>query len=209
MPQTAQTQEVEISSPAQEEKKGFFLRLLQGPYAYITTVAVAFSESFFFPIPPDIGIATIIIARPEKAWKIAFHCIIASVLGGIIGYALGMFMFERIGMSIISTYGLQHQFDSLKVDFDTYGFWILMFKGFTPIPFKLLTIASGVFQMGFGKFVFASLVARSSRLFLLAAILKKYGHHAKEMFEKSFGLMNVMVIIGIILSFVIVKYALS
>lgn len=199
----------DISISKEGPRKGAFLRLLQGPYAYITTVAVAFCESFFFPLPPDIGMVTIIIAKPEKAWKLALHCTIASVLGGIIGYGLGMFMFEKVGMSIISAYGLQHQFDSLKVDFNVYGFWILMFKGFTPIPFKLLTIASGVFQMSFGKFVFAAIIARTTRLFLLAAIVKKYGHHAKEIFEKSFGLMNIMVIVGIILSFVLVKYALS
>lgn len=203
---TGHTAEASEKCTPEVSKKNALFRLLQGPYAYITTVIVAFCESFFFPIPPDIGLATIIIANPEKAWRLAFHCTIASVLGGIVGYSLGMFLFEKVGLSIIDAYGLSSQFDSLKSDFNIYGFWILMFKGFTPIPFKLLTIASGVFHMPFGEFIFAAIVARTSRLFLVAFLLKKYGHHVREVFEKSFGLMNVAVIAGIILSFVLVKY---
>lgn len=201
-------QMTEASEKVQEKKKGKLLQLLQGPYAYITTVLIAFTESFFFPIPPDVGILSILLAKPEKAMKLALHCTVASVLGGIVGYYLGMYMFDTWGQMIISTYGLAEKFESLRSDFHIYGFWILLFKGFTPIPFKLLTISSGVFGMPFGKFLFAAIVARSSRLFLIAWLIKKYGHHAREYMENSFGLVNLMVIIGIVIGFVLVKYFL-
>ncbi len=201
-------EEAQTTQPAPEKKKSKLLQLLQGPYAYITTVMVAFCESFFFPIPPDVGILSILLAKPEKAFKLALHCTIASVLGGIVGYFLGMYMFDTWGQMVIHTYGLSEKFESLRGDFHTYGFWILLFKGFTPVPFKLLTIASGVFQMPFEKFLFAALVARSSRLFLLAWLIKKYGHHAREYMEKSFGLLSFGIILGIILSFILVKYFL-
>lgn len=166
---------------------------------------LSFAESSVFPLPPDILLIPMILANQAQAWSLAFYCTISSVLGGIVGYAIGYFLFSTFGEWVIQTYGLQSAFIKFQQDFQIYGFWIIALKGLTPIPFKLVTIASGVFQLNFITFIGASIVARAFRFYLLAGILWKFGPWAKILIEKYLTLVLLSSLAVIILGFIIVK----
>src|SRR5215510_3732822 len=125
--------------------------------------AISFAESSFFPIPPDILLIPMILAQPRRAWLIAAVCTIASVLGGFVGYAIGYFLFDAIGRPILEFYHAMGRYDALKAGFDQWGVWIIILKGMTPIPYKLVTIASGVAHFDLLSFVGASIISRSLR----------------------------------------------
>lgn len=188
------------------KNKSRFMNLLTGPKAFIVTIIVAFCESSFFPFPPDIGIVSLILHDRRQAWRLAFWCSIASVLGGLGGYAIGVFLFDHLGSVIIHTYGLQERFATLEADFQSYGFWILLFKGLTPIPYKLLTIASGVFKFSLLQFTLASIIARAGRFYVLAGLLWYFGPMAKPYFERFFGWITFATIAIIVLGFWLVKF---
>src|SRR5215469_7277280 len=115
-----------------------------GPNAIWALIAVAFAESSFFPLPPDIFLIPMMLARPRDAWRLAAICTIASVVGGMLGYAIGYWGFDLIGRPILEFYHAMDKYDALKTGFAQWGVWIIILKGLTPIPFKLVTIASGV-----------------------------------------------------------------
>ncbi len=196
------------SSRTSDVKHGWFLRMMRGPHAMIATILVAFCESSFFPLPPDIGIVSIVLHDRTKAWKIALWCTVASVLGGFLGYAIGAFLFDAIGHTIITLYGLESKFDSLRLDFVAYGFWIIIAKGVTPIPYKLLTISSGVFGLPLWEFAIASIIARASRFYILSTMLWYFGPIAKPYLERFFGYIMIGMIAIIALGFLIVKLVL-
>ncbi len=167
--------------------------------------AVAFAESSFFPLPPDLMLIPMVLANRLLAWRLAFGATVASVIGGMLGYAIGYYLFASIGQWIIETYSLHGAFERFQADFKTYGFWIIALKGLTPIPFKLVTIASGVARFDIFQFLIASIIARSFRFYLLAAILYFFGPTAKPYIEKYLTL-ALLISIGIIgVGFVIVK----
>ena len=161
--------------------------LLQGPYAFWITVGIAFCESSFFPLPPDFGMMSIIIEDRTRAFRLALLCTLASVLGGILGYAIGFYVFETLGKALLNFYGLTEKFFSLKEGFHIYGFWILLLKGLTPLPYKLFTLASGAFHFSLVQFIIASFIARGGRFFILAAVLWYVGPKAKPFFERFMG----------------------
>ena len=148
----------------------------------------------------------ILLQDRSKAWRLAFWCSAASVAGGLVGYAIGAYLFDYIGHSIIHMYGLEERFDSLKVDFHQYGFWLLLLKGFTPIPYKLFTIASGVFHFSLWQFIVASIIARSGRFFILAAGLWYLGPLAKPYFERFLGFATLAILFLVVLGFFLLKY---
>jgi membrane protein YqaA with SNARE-associated domain len=149
---------------------------------------------------------SIILNDRSKAWRLAFWCSVASVIGGLFGYVIGAYLFDAIGHTIIDAYGLNERFASLKDDFHAYGFWLLILKGFTPIPYKLFTIASGVFHFSLWQFILASIIARAGRFFALAAGLWYLGPLAKPYFERFFKWITFAIIILVILGFVLVKF---
>ena len=140
---------------------------------------VSFTESSFFPIPPDILIIPMIIARRTKAWIYAFICTLSSVLGGVIGYAIGYFFFNSIGILIIEAYGLTNSFESFENYYNKYGVLIVLGGGFTPFPFKFITIASGVFNLNIFLFILTAFFARGIRFYLLAGLLFIFGEKIK------------------------------
>jgi membrane protein YqaA with SNARE-associated domain len=168
--------------------------------------AVSFAESSFFPLPPDLMLIPMILADRTKAWSLAFYSTFFSVLGGILGYAIGYFLFASLGEWIINTYNMQSAFLKFQQDFQNYGFWIIALKGLTPIPFKLVTIASGLVKLDFPTFILASIVARSFRFYLLSALLWKFGEFAKQIIEKYLTLALLGTLFIIILGFVILKF---
>src|SRR5436305_9596303 len=166
------------------------LRLAAGPNALAALLAVSFVESSFFPIPPDILLIPMILARPRGAWRLAALCMLASVAGGLLGYAIGYFLFDAIGRPILEFYNAMDRYEALKAGFQEWGVWIIVLKGMTPIPYKLITIASGVAQFDLTLFVAASIVSRSLRFFLVAALLWYFGDAAREFIERRLTLMT-------------------
>lgn len=167
---------------------------------------VSFAESSFFPIPPDIMLVPMVLAQRSKAWAYALLATVSSVLGGIAGYAIGYFLIDTVGKPIIDLYGLAPKFDQFKTMFNEYGVWILIVKGMTPIPYKLLTITAGVTQMSFVPFVLASVVARAMRFFLVAGLLYWFGEPIRDFIEKRLSLVTTVGVVLLVGGFVAVKF---
>jgi len=176
------------------------------PHAIWFLILVAFAESSFFPIPPDIMLIPMILATPQKAYRIAGLATIASVLGGYFGYSIGVFFFDLIAKPILSFYGYIQQFDTFKNYYHQWGAWIVFGAGITPFPYKVITIASGVVRLDLLTFTIASILARGMRFYLVAWLLKKYGSPMKIFIEKHLGLLSVIFLILLIGGFVIIKY---
>ena len=158
------------------------------PYAMWIMGAVSFAESSFFPVPPDVMLIPMSLARPQRAWLYASVCTATSVLGGILGYAIGALLYDSIGHWLIQFYGYGDKVEAFRAGYAEYGAWIILLKGFTPIPYKFVTIASGFAGYNFGLFVVLSLLTRGARFFAEALLLKRYGPQARAMIEKRLGL---------------------
>ena len=168
--------------------------------------AVAFIESSFFPIPPDIMLIPMILAAKDKAWRYAGIATIASVLGGYFGYAIGMFFFEIIAKPLIEFYHLMPQFEEFKSYYAQYGSWIVFGAGITPFPYKIITIASGAVSLNLTVFTIASVLARGLRFYIIAALLYKFGTPMKSFIEKNLGLLSILFFIALITGFYAVKF---
>ncbi len=182
------------------------LDIAAGPNAMAAMLVVSFVESSVFPIPPDILLIPMMLARPRQAWRLAAWCMIASVLGGLVGYAIGYFLFDAIGRPVLEFYHAMASYDALKAGFDRWGVWIIIVKGMTPIPYKLVTIASGVAHFDLASFIGASIVSRSLRFFLLAALLWRFGPAAREFIERRLTLVTTLFAIGLVGGFVVLAY---
>jgi membrane protein YqaA with SNARE-associated domain len=167
---------------------------------------VSFAESSFFPIPPDVMLVPMILANRRKAFTIAAVCTVTSVLGGLLGYAIGFYFFETIGAWVVKTYGLQAGLEKFRDEFARYGTWVILIKGLTPIPYKLVTIASGAAHFDLFTFVWASIVTRGARFFLVAALLWKYGEPIRLFIEKRLTLVMWAFLIALVGGFVAVKF---
>ena len=167
---------------------------------------VAFAESSIFPIPPDAMLIPMILARRAKAWVYATICTVGSVIGGVVGYAIGYFLYETLGQWVINTYGLAAQFEAYRAAYNEWGLWIILIKGLTPIPYKLVTIASGAAAFNFWVFIAASIVTRGARFFLVAALLYWFGEPIREFIERRLTLLTTVFVVVLIGGFVAVKY---
>ncbi len=167
---------------------------------------VAFAESSFFPIPPDIMLIPMVLATPAKAWRIAGLSTVASVLGGFFGYVIGVYFFDLIAKPILTFYGYMHQFDVFKDYYHEWGAWIVFGAGITPFPYKVITIASGVVHLDLVVFILASVVARGMRFFLVAWLLKKYGEPMKLFIEKNLGMLSVVFLLLLFGGFAAIKF---
>lgn len=167
---------------------------------------VAFVESSFFPIPPDIMLIPMVLAAPNRAWKIAGVATVASVLGGFLGYGIGGFFYDLIAKPLLEFYGYLQQFDSFKEYYHKFGGWIVFGAGITPFPYKVITIASGVVNLNLIVFGIASILARGMRFFLVAWLLKKYGAPMKVFIEKNLGILSVLFLILLVGGFMAIKY---
>ncbi|MBO4285194.1 MAG: DedA family protein [Alphaproteobacteria bacterium] len=181
------------------------MKLSQGQGAMFALFAVAFAESSFFPIPPDIMLIPMILAAPSKAWRIAGLATIASVLGGYFGYAIGVFFFDLIAEPLLSFYGYLQKFHQFEEYYHEYGAWIVFGAGLTPFPYKIITIASGVVHLNLGVFSVASVLARGGRFFIVAWLLKKYGAPMKIFIEKNLGWLSVVFFALLIGGFALIK----
>jgi membrane protein YqaA with SNARE-associated domain len=167
---------------------------------------VSFAESSFFPIPPDVMLVPMVLANRDKAYRIALVCTVTSVLGGLLGYAIGYYFFETIGEWVVRTYGLQAGMDKFRDEFARWGTWVILIKGLTPIPYKVVTIASGAAHFDLFTFVWASIVTRGARFFLVAALLRRYGEPIRAFIEKRLALVTWLFLIVLVGGFVVVRY---
>ncbi|MBR2299399.1 MAG: DedA family protein [Alphaproteobacteria bacterium] len=182
------------------------LELSEGKGAMMALFAVAFAESSFFPIPPDIMLIPMILATPSKAWKIASLATFASVVGGYFGYAIGVFLFDTVAEPLLKFYGYLEKFQTFENYYHEYGAWIVFGAGLTPFPYKIITIASGAVHLDLMVFTIASVLARGGRFFVVAWLLKKYGAPMKTFIEKNLGWLSVLFLVLLIGSFWILKY---
>jgi membrane protein YqaA with SNARE-associated domain len=158
------------------------------PYATWLIGAVSFVESSFFPVPPDVMLIPMSLARPDKAWFYATVCTLASVAGGVLGYFIGAVLYDSVGAWLIHLYGYGNKVEAFRQAYAQWGTWIILIKGVTPIPYKIVTIASGFAGYNFFMFVLLSFVARGMRFFLLAFLLNRYGKEARVIIEERLGL---------------------
>jgi membrane protein YqaA with SNARE-associated domain len=182
------------------------IRLADHPQAIWALALVAFIESSFFPIPPDALLIPMIIAAPQKAWKYAFVALFFSVLGGLFGYAIGALAFEQIGKPILASLGKTDAMESFAQAFNEVGIITVLTAGVTPIPYKVITIMSGATAMSLPIFIATSIVARSIRFFLVAALLKYFGPAIREFIEKYLGWVFLAGIVVLIGGFAMVRY---
>jgi membrane protein YqaA with SNARE-associated domain len=167
---------------------------------------VSFVESSFFPIPPDVMLIPMILANRAKAWFYATIATVGSVIGGMAGYAIGYYLFEYIGEPILRLYGYGEKYQETAALFNEWGPWILIAKGWTPFPYKVLTIAAGAFKMSIVPFILASIVARAMRFYLVAALLFWFGEPIRDFIERRLSLVTTAFVVALVGGFVAIKY---
>lgn len=167
---------------------------------------VSFLESSFFPIPPDVMLLPMCLANRQKAWLFALVCTVASVAGGLLGYAIGALLYDTLGQYLISLYGLTEQAESFKTAYAEYGAAIILLKGLTPIPFKLVTIISGLAAYPLLPFVILCTITRGARFFAIAALLRAYGEPVRIFVESHLEKVMLGMLAVVILGFVAIKY---
>jgi membrane protein YqaA with SNARE-associated domain len=181
------------------------LSLADHPQALWVLAFVSFIESSVFPIPPDVLMIPMILARPSRAWLIAGVALVASVLGGILGYGIGAFAFDSLGRPILESLGKADAMEAFNTRFNDLGFWAVLTAGVTPFPYKVITIMSGWTSMPLGTFIFTSILARGLRFFLVAWLLWKYGAPIRDFIEKRLGLMFVVFVLLLAGGFAVLK----
>jgi len=184
------------------------LHWAETPYGSWALFLLAFSESSFFPIPPDILLIALAVAIPKKSLKYALICSAGSVLGGCFGYLIGWHFMASVGTRIVDFYGLTPKVEYIEMLYNKYDAWAVAIAGFTPIPYKVFTIAAGAFKINFYVFVMASLVSRSARFFLVGGLIYIFGPSIQSFIDKYFNILATAFTVLLIAGFLIIKYLL-
>ena len=180
------------------------VQLAEKPYALWALAFVSFAESSFFPIPPDVILAPMAMARPERAWRYAAVCTVASVLGGMAGYLIGSMLFDTVGLWMLNLYGYGAKIEAVKAFYAEWGAYFILVKGLTPIPFKVVTIVSGAMDFNFPLFVLLASVTRGARFFLIAGLFNRFGTPMKAFIERNLAAVALGSVAVIVLGFVII-----
>lgn len=180
------------------------LRLARHRHALWALAAISFAESSFFPVPPDAMVVPMVIARRDRAWLIAGVCTFASVAGGILGYAIGHYLYASLGEWLIRFYGMQKGAAEFQAWYAKWGAAVILLKGLTPIPFKLVTIASGVAGFNFPLFLLCAAITRGARFFLIAALLRRFGAPIQAFIEKRLTLVGLALVATVVGGFALV-----
>ncbi len=167
---------------------------------------VSFAESSFFPIPPDVLLVPMVLANRERAYVLAGWCTLTSVLGGVLGYAIGLFLYDSVGLWIMSLYGHVDAIDAFRQAYNEWGAAIILLKGMTPIPYKIVTIASGFAGYDFLLFILLSAITRGARFFLVAFLLVRYGEPIQSFIERRLEVVTTVLLVVIVGGFVIARY---
>ncbi len=182
------------------------LRQADHPRALWILALVAFVEASVFPIPPDVLMIPMILARPSRAWLIASVALFASIMGGLMGYAIGALFYEQLGQPILQSLGKADAMMEFNHRFNDLGFWPVLIAGVTPFPFKVITIMSGWTGLSLTTFIITSIIARGLRFFLVAALLWKYGTPIRDFIEKRLGLMFTLFVVLLLGGFYLVRH---
>jgi membrane protein YqaA with SNARE-associated domain len=181
------------------------LALAASPRAPLWLALVAFAESSFFPIPPDALLVPMALAKPSRAWRYAAICTLASVAGGALGYLIGASLYDALAAPILRLYHYEAAYARFRDTFAAYGLQIILLKGLTPIPYKIITIAAGATKFDFATFMLASVVTRGARFFLVATLLHYIGDPVRDFIEKRLTLVTSMLAAGIVGGFLILR----
>ena len=184
------------------------LGLAESRHAPLALGLIAFAESAFFPVPPDIILVPMSLARPARAWVYALICTLGSVAGGVLGYAIGALLFETLGRWLIDLYGYGARMEALRALYAQWGWAVILLKGLTPIPFKLVTITSGLLGYNLPLFIALSLVTRGARFFAIAVLLRFFGPSINTLLERFFGVFLAALAIFVVLGFWIATHVL-
>lgn len=182
------------------------IRLAAHKHATWALATVSFFESIFFPIPPDAVLLPMCLSNRRRSFFYATVCTLSSVAGGVVAYLIGLFLYDTVGRGIIHFYGMDDKFDSLKVMYQEWGAWLLIAKGFAPVPYKVMAILSGVLEMNLAVFALASAGGRAIRFFTLATLVWKFGDPVRHFIEKHLTTVFLVFLGLIILGFVLLKY---
>jgi len=179
---------------------------VQSPSGVWALFFLAVAESSFFPIPPDVFLIVLCIAKPSKSFRYAAICAAGSVIGGVIGYGLGLGFMDTIGVKILELYGLQDKYQVVQHLYRQYDALAVGAAGFTPLPYKLFTITAGAFKINFVTFVLVSMVSRSARFFLVSALIYKFGAPVRYFIERYFNILSILFFILLIGGFLVIKF---
>jgi len=182
------------------------LHWAETPYAVPALFILAFAESSFFPVPPDVLLVALAISIPARAFRYALVCTLGSVLGGILGYVIGFYGYEAVGKPIVAFYHGEALMEGIKVKYDQYGFWGVLVAAVTPIPYKVFTISSGFFRFDMSSFLAASVIGRSFRFFLVGGLIWRFGPSIRDFIDRYFNMLGYAFIILLAGGFVIVRY---
>jgi membrane protein YqaA with SNARE-associated domain len=174
------------------------------PHAAWILGAVSFAESSFFPIPPDIMLIPMALARPDRAWFFAGLCTVTSVIGGLLGYFIGAMLYDTFGHWLIHLYGYGDKVEAFRAAYAQYGALIILLKGLTPIPYKIVTITSGFAGYNIGLFIVFSVITRAARFFVEAFLLNRYGARARTIIEERLGMWASLAAVALVVGFIVV-----
>lgn len=176
------------------------------PYGLWVLFLLAFAESSFFPVPPDVLLIALAVSIPAKALRYALVCSVGSVLGGMFGYLIGYQFMELIGFGILNFYGLTDKYESVAELYNRYNAWAIGIAGFTPIPYKVFTISAGAFKINFSVFLLASVVSRSARFFLVAGLIYVFGEQIRTFIERYFNILAVIFVLLLVAGFILIGF---
>ncbi len=202
----------ELADDKNKQKVGWIRQIydrcllwVQSPSGVWALFFIALAEASFFPIPPDIFLIVLCIAIPKKSFRYAAICTAGSVIGGVVGYGLGMGFMETIGVKILDWYGLQDKYEVVQNLYRQYDALALGAAGFTPLPYKLFTITAGAFKINFVTFILVSFLSRAARFFLVAAFIYKFGASVRHFIERYFNLLSILFFILLVGGFLVIK----
>ncbi len=181
------------------------MALAASPFAAWWLALIAFAEASCFPIPPDALLIPMALAKPRLAWRYAAVCTVASVAGGALGYLIGFAVFDQLAKPILALYGYGSAYAAFQAKFQEYGLWIVLIKGLTPIPYKIVTIAAGAARFDFPLFMLASALTRGARFFLVATLLHFYGDAVRDFIERRLTLVTSALAVGVVGGFLALK----
>ena len=182
------------------------MELARGPHARWALGGVSFVESSVFPIPPDTLLVPMVLADRDRAWNYALLCTVTSVVGGLLGYFLGAFLFDQVARPILDFYGYGEKFSEFADRYNDWGAWIVFFAGITPFPYKVITISSGATGLSLPVFMIASIGARGLRFFIVAFLLYWFGPPIRTFIEKRLGLVFTLAVLSLLGGFLLVKF---
>lgn len=182
------------------------LRWAKTPYGTWALFILAFSESSFFPVPPDVLLIALAVTLPKKSLRFALVCSLGSILGGCFGYLIGWQLMTTVGDAIVRFYGLIDKYEYIQQLYTRYDVWAVGIAGFTPIPYKVFTITAGAFRINFIAFLVASAISRSARFFFVGGLIYMFGPKIESFIERHFNTLAVIFVVLLILGFIVIKY---